>query len=51
MVARDDLRRPGTGPLEIVGSDGAAGHTALDGRDPAVRPSYAAAAGRGRRPG
>ena len=44
MVARDELRRPGTGPLEIVDSDGAAGHTALDGRDPAVRPSYAAPA-------
>ena len=42
VVARDDLRRPGTGPLEFVGSDGAAGHTALDGWDPAVRPSYAA---------
>jgi chromosomal replication initiator protein len=41
MVARDELRRPGTGPLEIVDSDGAAGHTALDGRDPAVRASYA----------
>jgi chromosomal replication initiator protein len=44
MVARDELRRPGTGPLEIVDSDGAAGHTALDGRDPAVRASYAAPA-------
>jgi chromosomal replication initiator protein len=41
MVARDELRRPGTGPLEIVDSDGAAGHTALDGRDPAVRASSA----------
>jgi chromosomal replication initiator protein len=44
VVARDDLRRPGTGPLEIVDSDGSAGSTALDGRDPAVRPSYAAPA-------
>ena len=41
VPGRDELRRPGTGPLEIVDSDGATGRTALDGRDPAVRASYA----------
>jgi chromosomal replication initiator protein len=44
VAGRDDLRRPGTGPLEIVDSDGSPAHTALDGRDPTLRPSYAAPA-------
>jgi len=38
---RDELRRPGTGPLEIVGSDGAGAGTAVDGRESTSRPNFA----------
>jgi chromosomal replication initiator protein len=35
VAAIDELRRPGTGPLEIIGSDGSG-----NGNGPAARPSY-----------
>ena len=53
-AGRDDLRRPGTGPLEVVEPGrGNGGATALDGRDRPPGRGYAGPSGadRGRRPG
>ncbi len=44
-AGRDDLRRPGTGPLEVVGPDAAGGATALDSRDRTARPRLAGPSG------
>jgi chromosomal replication initiator protein len=36
---RDELHRPGTGPLEVVGPNGS-GLATVDGRDPTARPGF-----------
>ena len=45
VAGRDDLRRPGTGPLEVVSPDAAGGATALDSRDRTTRPRLAGPSG------
>ncbi len=42
IIGRDELRRPGTGPLEVIGDDegGNGSGPARDGRGPDHRPNY-----------